>query len=157
MNSEEAGKDYVFSKLRKATNPGTMAKEIAPKARVDPWNDFVNSLRATAETDQMDEYGLRRANQWAGNSAGTAMKNYAFVKKTDFTDSGTNVASQNVGSNDRKPAPKSDAINEFDAESSSTDSHEFAFNQRKNALPQICLEGQCVSEDVIRLECPTET
>ena len=101
----------------------------------------------------MDEYGLRRACQWAGNSAGAAMKNYALVKKTDFTDSGTNTAPENVGSNDPKLAPKcdakSDAINDFDAksdaESSSTDSHEFASNQRKNALPQICLEGQCVS------------
>ena len=146
-------------------NPGTMAKKNVRKAGVDPWKNFFNSLRATAETDLMDEYGLRRACQWAGNSAGTAMKNYALVKKTDFTDSGTNIASENVGSNDQKPAPKcdakSDAINDFDAkcdaESSSTDSHEFALNQVKNALPQNHLEGRCVSVDDIGLEPTTST
>ena len=113
----------------------------------------------------MDEYGLRRACQWAGNSAGTAMKNYALVKKTDFTDSGTNITLENVESNDQKPAPKcdakSDAINDFDAksaaESSSTDSHEFASNQVKNALPQNHLEGQCVLVDDIGLEPTTSS
>ena len=89
LNSDEAASDYVFSKLRHDTNPGTMAKKIVKRANIKPWKNFFNSLRATAETDLMDEYGLRRACQWAGNSAGTAMKNYALVKKTDFTDSGT--------------------------------------------------------------------
>ena len=37
----------------------------------------------------MDEHGLRRACQWAGNSAATAMKNYALVRKSDFQDIGT--------------------------------------------------------------------
>ena len=165
MSSDEAAKVYVFSKLRKDTNPGTMAKKIVRKAEVDPWKNFFNSLRATAETDLMDEYGLRRACQWAGNSAGTAMKNYALVKKTDFTDSGTNITLENVESNDQKPAPKcdakSDAINDFDAksaaESSSTDSHEFAPNQVKNALPQNHLEGQCVLVDDIGLEPTTSS
>ncbi len=46
------------------------------------------SLRASAETDLMDVYGLRRACQWAGNSAATAMKNYAQVRSTDFDDAG---------------------------------------------------------------------
>ena len=36
----------------------------------------------------MDEHGLRLACQWAGNSAATAMKNYALVRNTDFDDSG---------------------------------------------------------------------
>ena len=45
--------------------------------------NFFNSLRASTETDLMDEHGLRRACQWAGNSAATAMKNYALVRKSD--------------------------------------------------------------------------
>ena len=48
----------------------------------------------------MDEYGLRRACQWAGNSPATAMKNYALVRKTDFADDGNSV---------NKPDAKSDA------------------------------------------------
>ncbi len=165
MNSDEAAKDYVFSKLRHDSNPGTMAKKIVKRANIEPWKNFFNSLRATAETDLMDEFGLRRACQWAGNSAGTAMKNYALVKKTDFTDSGTQLPMEKPATEEprtaQKSAAKSAAINEVDAksdaESSGTDSHEFAFNQRKNALPQICLEGQCVLVDDIGLEPTTST
>ena len=161
LNSDEAAKEYVFNKLRHDTNPGTMAKKIVKRANIEPWKNFFNSLRATAETDLMDEFGLRRACQWAGNSAGTAMKNYALVKKTDFTDSGTQMPLEKQVLEELEPAQKSAAINEVDAksdaESSSTDSHEFASTQRKNALPQICLEGQCVLVDDIGLEPTTST
>ena len=161
LNSDEAAKEYVFNKLRHDTNPGTMAKKIVKRANIEPWKNFFNSLRATAETDLMDEFGLRRACQWAGNSAGTAMKNYALVKKTDFTDSGTQMPMEKPVPEEQEPAEKSAAINEVDAksdaESSSTDSHEFASNQIKNALPQICLEGQCVLVDDIGLEPTTST
>ena len=165
MNSKEAGKEYVFNKLRHDTNPGTMAKKIVKRASVEPWKNFFNSLRATSETDLMDEYGLRRACQWAGNSAGTAMKNYALVKKTDFTDSGTQNETEKTVEKEPKPAQKSDAksdaINDFDAksdaESSGTDSHEFAQTQVKNALPQNHLEGQCVLVDDIGLEPTTSS
>ena len=134
MNSDEAAKNYVFSRLRHDTNPGMMAKKIVKRANVEPWKNFFNSLRATAETDLMDEFGLRRACQWAGNSAGMAMKNYALVKKTDFTDSGTQMPLEKQVLEELEPAQKSAAksaaINEVDAksdaESSSTDSHEFA-------------------------------
>ena len=37
----------------------------------------------------MDVFGIRKACQWAGNSAATAMKNYALVRKSDFQDIGT--------------------------------------------------------------------
>ena len=165
QNSDEAASDYVFSKLRHDTNPGTMAKKIVKRASIKPWKNFFNSLRATAETDLMDEYGLRRACQWAGNSAGTAMKNYALVKKTDFTDAGTQTSDDTGDSNDSNPdqksAAKSAAINEVDAksaaESSSTDSHKFAETQRKNALHQNHLEVQCVSVDDIGLEPTTSS
>ena len=89
------------------------------------------------------------------------MKNYALVKKTDFTDSGTQMPMEKPVPEEQEPAEKSAAINEVDAksdaESSSTDSHEFASNQIKNALPQICLEGQCVLVDDIGLESTAET
>ena len=165
LNSDEATTEYVFSKLRHDTNPGTMAKKIVKRAEIDPWKNFFNSLRATAETDLMDEFGLRRACQWAGNSAGTAMKNYALVKKTDFTDPGMQTRPEQLVPNELKPAQKSAAksaaINGFDAKSdaepSSTGSHELASNQRKNALPRIYLEGQCVSVDDIGLEPTTSS
>ena len=134
QNSEE---EFVFPVLRKNTNPGTNAKRIVKSAGVKVWINFFNSIRASAETDLMDEYGLRRACQWAGNSAATAMKNYALVKKTDFDDSGEN---QN-----QKSDAKSDAILEIDAKSdaepASNASQPIAKNPKKKALPIISTEN----------------
>ena len=86
----------------------------------------------------MDECGLRRACQWAGNNAATAMKNYALVRKEDFMDQG---------------APKSDAkcaaITSFDAksdaESASMAEHGSRKNPTKNALGRIIENPKCVS------------
>ncbi len=114
---------YVFPELRKNTNPGTNAKRIVEDAGFVPWCNFFNSLRASAETDLMDEYGLRKACMWAGNSAATAMKNYALVKKTDFDDSAPNVS--------RNGDAKSDAILDGDAKSDA----EPASNARKRKKP----------------------
>ena len=57
----------------------------------------------------MDEYGLRKACQWAGNSAATAMKNYALIRREDFMDQGSPSGP--------KVDAKSDAIISFDAKS----------------------------------------
>ena len=83
------GQKYVFPNLRQQTNPGVVARKIALRAFVEPWANFFNAIRASAETDLMDQYGLRRACQWAGNSPETAMKNYALVRNTDYVDVGT--------------------------------------------------------------------
>ena len=82
------GEEYVFPELRRITNLGKLGGDIVEKAKVKRWTNFWNSIRASAETDLMDEYGLRRACMWSGNSANTAMKNYALVRKTDYDDSG---------------------------------------------------------------------
>lgn len=81
------------------------------------WSKFFNALRASTETDLMDEFGIRKACQWAGNSAATAMKNYALVRKTDFTDARYSAVN------------KSDA--KSDAEPASTQEHGLKKNQRK--------------------------
>ena len=81
---------YVFEGLRLITNVGKIAKDICKRANVTPWGNFWNSIRASAETDLMDRFGLRRACQWSGNSAATAMKNYALVRSEDYDDSGEN-------------------------------------------------------------------
>ena len=91
----------------------------------------------------MDEYGLRRACQWAGNSAATAMKNYGLVRHTDFDD---------VGQGDRqKGAAKYDAV------LASTESHGLAKNPQKNGQCQIPLETLTVSMGDTGLEPVTST
>jgi len=144
---------YVFPELRKNTNPGTNAKRIVEDAGFVPWCNFFNSLRASAETDLMDEYGLRKACMWAGNSAATAMKNYALVKKTDFDDSAPNVS--------RNGDAKSDAILDGDAKSdaepASNATQENAKNPTKKALPENHSADSALRVGGIGLEPTTST
>ena len=58
------------------------------KAKVESWDKIFNSIRASTQSDLMDEYGVRLACQWAGNSIAVAEKNYSLVKNCDFDDSG---------------------------------------------------------------------
>ena len=77
---------FVFKKLRHQTNPGVVAKKIAKQAGVKIWKKFFNSLRASCETDFVDQHGMRRACQWIGNTFSVAEKNYLLVKGTDFVE-----------------------------------------------------------------------
>ena len=144
----EAGELYVFPTLRLNSNPGTSAKKFVTKAKQEVWSNFFNSLRASAETDLMDEFGLRKACQWAGNSPATAMKNYALIRKTDFVDAGDRAS---------KVDAKSDAIDapdaKSDAESASTE--EQKPNEKRTAENGRSL--QCVSVDDIGLEPTTSS
>ena len=85
----------------------------------------------------MDEFGLRRACQWAGNNAATAMKNYALIRNEDFMDQGT------------KSDAKCAAITSFDAksdaESASMAEHGSRKNPIKKALGRIIENPKCVS------------
>ena len=42
------------------------------------------SLRASRQTDLMDQYGLGKACAWIGNSPAVAMKHYALLRKLDY-------------------------------------------------------------------------
>ena len=146
------GELYVFPTLRLNTNPGTSAKKIVIKAKQELWKNFFNSIRASAETDLMDEFGLRRACQWAGNSPATAMKNYALTRNTDFKDEGKSV---------RKSDAKSDAINARDAKSDaardSTRENGGSGTPTKKALSSMLRADSANSVDDIGLEPTTST
>ena len=88
FDSADDGEQYVFPLLRSHSNLGKIGSDICERAKVSCWSNFWNSIRASAETDLMDEFGLRRACMWSGNSAATAMKNYALVRNTDYDDTG---------------------------------------------------------------------
>jgi hypothetical protein len=45
----------------------------------------------------MDQYGLRRACQWAGNGPTTAIKHYALARKCDFENVG--ISTKNLTQN----------------------------------------------------------
>ncbi len=106
--AEGDGGKYVFTRLRHQTNPGVLGKRIVEKAGVNPWPKFFNSLRASCETDLVDQYGIRRACQWIGNSVKVAEKNYLLVKGTDFIEAG------NGASDDFSEMTRTDAKNSAD-------------------------------------------
>lgn len=149
-----AGEIYVFPKLRLHTNLGKSAGDILTKAKLRVWPKFFNALRASTETDLMDEYGLRRACQWAGNSPATAMKNYAMVRKTDFADAGVSD-----GLRAQKVDAKSDAIVASDAKSdaalASVRGNGGSENPIKKAPPSTVRAQGCLSVGVEGLEPPT--
>ncbi len=148
----EDGELYVFPTLRLNTNPGTSAKKFVVKAKQELWKNFFNSIRASAETDLMDEFGLRRACQWAGNSPATAMKNYALTRNTDFKDDGESV---------RKSDAKSDAISARDAKSdaalNSVRENGGNGTPTKKALSSMLRADSANSVDDIGLEPTTST
>ena len=125
-NNKTKSNNHVFKQLRLNTNPGTTAKKIVEDAEVPIWQNFFNSLRASAETDLMDEYGIRKACQWAGNSVTTAMKNYALVKKSDYEESESNLEF-----GDAKSAAKTAGDAKSDAEPASKPSQRIAKNAGK--------------------------
>jgi len=137
---------HVFPTLSQNTNPGTTAKKIVKRTKLEQWPDstwsnFFNSLRASTETDLMDQYGLRRACQWSGNSATTAMKNYALVRKSDFEDFGT--------------FGKSDAIDAADATSDAERASTTEQKPNKKRTEENHRSLQCVKVGVEGLEPPT--
>ena len=143
---------YVFPTIHLNTNPGTTAKKHVKRAKLDQWPDstwsnFFNSLRASTETDLMDQFGLRRACQWSGNSANTAMKNYALVRKSDFEDVGT------VGKSDAK----SDAIDTFDAKSDAIPASTAEQNSHEKSTEENQRSLTCLKVGVEGLEPPTSS
>ena len=117
--------EYILPTIRLNSNPATYAKKLVENAKESVWSNFFNSLRASTETDLMDEYGLRKACQWSGNSASTAMRNYALVRKEDFVDAGSE-------NRQTKSDAKSDAIDaKSAAESASKAEHAESTAQQK--------------------------
>jgi hypothetical protein len=74
-----------------------------------PWPKFFNSLRASCETDLVDQFGIRRACQWIGNSVKVAEKNYMLVKGTDF------IEACDGASDDFSQMTRTDAKNSADS------------------------------------------
>ena len=108
----------VFPDLRRHSNLGKVGADIVESAKLNPWSNFWNSLRASAETDLMDQYGLRRACMWSGNSAATAMQNYALVRNTDYDDSGnaskikSDALTDQIGA-ERSKSPTKNPVNQM--------------------------------------------
>lgn len=98
---EVENETHVFPGIRLITNVASIAQDISTRAKVEIWSNYWNALRATAETDLMDRFGIRKACQWSGNSPLTAIKNYSLIRSEEFDDSGENHQQQIFAMQDR--------------------------------------------------------
>ena len=96
----------------------------------------------------MDQFGLRKACQWAGNSPATAMKNYALTRNTDFVDAGEQVI---------KSDAKSDAILAADAKCAAERASTTEQKPNKKRTAENGRSLQCVLVDDIGLEPTTSS
>lgn len=88
-DSDEA---RVITTLR-AENQRRMAEKIIERAGKTPWGKLFQNLRASRETDLMDDYAPHIVCQWIGNSEAVAKKHYLMVKDAAF-DKATNRAAR---------------------------------------------------------------
>lgn len=78
---QSAASEYVMPKLRLHKNLGTRAKRLLSKVGINPWVKPIQNLRASAETDSMNERGIETATAWCGNSQRVAIAHYHRVRK----------------------------------------------------------------------------
>jgi integrase len=62
------------------------AKRAVKKSGEPVWEKLWQNLRASCETDFMDEFPIYKAAAWLGNSPQTALLHYAIGKRTDVRD-----------------------------------------------------------------------
>jgi len=56
--------------------------DLLQRIGAEPWPALWHSMRATRETELIEQYGLATAAQWIGNSPSVAMRSYAIVTDT---------------------------------------------------------------------------
>ncbi len=85
--------EYVISRYRhlavspngwRNANLRTSFLKIILRAHIVPWDRLFHSLRASCETDLMDNYPINVVTQWLGNTPAVALKHYALARKSHF-------------------------------------------------------------------------
>ena len=73
--------EYVMPRLRKHTNLGTRLTRLLEAMGIPEWKKPIQNLRASAETDWMNQYGIENATAWCGNSQRVAIAHYHRIRK----------------------------------------------------------------------------
>jgi|LauGreDrversion4_2_1035121.scaffolds.fasta_scaffold479619_1 integrase len=76
-----ATSEYVMPRLRKHRNLGTRVVRLLESLGIPKWKKPVQNLRASAETDWMNRYGIEDATAWCGNSQRVAIAHYHRIRK----------------------------------------------------------------------------
>jgi integrase len=78
--------DYVIANLRGSEaylRSGLL--RILKKAGVTPWPKIFHNMRASRETELLDDYPIKDVCSWIGNSQAVAMKHYAMKRLDSFS------------------------------------------------------------------------
>ncbi len=78
---QEPNSEYVMPRLRLHKNLATRATRVLKSVGINPWVKPIQNLRASAETDWMNERGIETATAWCGNSQRVAIAHYHRVRK----------------------------------------------------------------------------
>ncbi len=78
----QKGEALVFPALVKRSNLREHALRIIRKASIEPWTRVFQNLRASRETELVEEFPVHVVTAWLGNSPDTAAKHYLSVLKT---------------------------------------------------------------------------
>ncbi|QDV23459.1 tyrosine-type recombinase/integrase [Aureliella helgolandensis] len=60
------------------------AARLCERLDIVPWPRFWQNMRATRESELMDQFALKDVCAWIGNSPAVAIEHYAMVRKTEF-------------------------------------------------------------------------
>ncbi len=78
------GEELVFPTLVKRSNLREHALRIIRKAGLKPWTRVFQNLRASRETELVEDFPIHVVTAWLGNSPETAIKHYLSVRDTHF-------------------------------------------------------------------------
>ena len=79
------GAEFVIDQYRSPEkNMRTRLRRIIVRAGLEPWPRLFHNLRATRETELLEEYPAHVACEWIGNTEAVAMEHYAQVTDAHF-------------------------------------------------------------------------
>jgi len=106
FDEAEAGDEYVITRYRDTnTNLRTQFNRILAKASVGGWPRLFQNLRASRETELVDNFPLHVVTAWLGNSPAVATRHYLQVTDEHFQRAAQGGAGggAHTSRNDQKP------------------------------------------------------
>ncbi len=77
--------DFVIAKQRgSAAILRTGLMRILKRAGIKPWPKLFHNMRASRETELLDDYPIKDVCSWIGNTQAVAMKHYAMMRESSF-------------------------------------------------------------------------
>ena len=84
QEQRDQGESLVFPALAKRSNLRTQAHRIIQSAGLAPWTRVFQNLRASRETELVEEFPVHVVTDWIGNSPDVAKMHYLSVLETHF-------------------------------------------------------------------------